>query len=174
MAFLLRNLSKCLSRDALLTCYHACFQSHINYALIAWGHSTHSKNVFSVQRKAIRILANIGFRDDCRNHFLALNILTLPSAYILQCLIHMYDHRTDFSQNMDIHKYNTRNRENLSTQFVRLERVKNVYHWGIKFYNCLDKETKGLTRSRFCAKVKKLLITKAYYTLEEALTDKLR
>lgn len=80
--FLLRNLSKIVSKQTLLTAYFGIIHSCISYAILVWGHSSHSTHVFAAQRKAIRIIANLKYRDDCREAFKGLGILTLPCIYI--------------------------------------------------------------------------------------------
>jgi len=44
-----------------------------------WGNTHSNKNIFKIQKRIIRIIANIGNRESCRQAFKELQILTLPS-----------------------------------------------------------------------------------------------
>lgn len=48
--------------------------SHISYAKIDWGHSAGDKEVFPLQRRAVRLTAELPYRSDCRH--------TLPSIFL--------------------------------------------------------------------------------------------
>jgi hypothetical protein len=62
----------------LVTAYHALVHSNITYAILVWGHSTHLRKVFNQQRRCIRVLGGLGYRDDCRDIFKTFKILTVP------------------------------------------------------------------------------------------------
>lgn len=85
--YVLRNLSGCVSLPVLRTAYFAVFHPHISYAILAWGHSSGVRRLFALQRRAVRIMARLGYRDDCREAFASLGILTVPSLYILENLL---------------------------------------------------------------------------------------
>jgi hypothetical protein len=73
--FVLRQLRSEVNVKTLLTAYHALVHSNITYAILVWGHSTHLCKVFNQQRKCIRVLGGLGYRDDCRDMFKTLKIL---------------------------------------------------------------------------------------------------
>jgi hypothetical protein len=62
----------------ILIAYHALVHSNITYAILVWGHSTHLCKVFNQQRKCIRVLGGLAYRDACRDMFKTLKILTVP------------------------------------------------------------------------------------------------
>jgi hypothetical protein len=74
------NLSGAVSSPTLRTAYY------LEYCFIIWGHTSSSVRLFRLQKKVIRIMANIGFREDCKLSFNSLKILTFPSLYIYKCL----------------------------------------------------------------------------------------
>jgi hypothetical protein len=78
--YLLCNLSDVLSRHYLEIVYYALIHSHLQYAILAWGHSPSRHMLFSLQRKAIRIIAKLGYKDDCHEYFPCLR-LDLTSDY---------------------------------------------------------------------------------------------
>ena len=88
--YALRNLADNVSTDVLKMAYHALVQSHISYGIIVWGNSVQPTRIFGLQRRAIRIVDGIKYRDECRNSFRKLSILTLPSLYIYEVLIYYH------------------------------------------------------------------------------------
>lgn len=175
LVYLLRRLSACVSKEVLVGAYHACFQCHIDYALIAWGHSYSATNVFRLQRRAVRVIAGLQYRDDCRAFFSKLNILTLPCSYILKCLLYVHENRERFKNVLEVHSYGTRSahNQNLFTERYRTDRCKAEDYWGVKFWNMLQPETKLLGKIAFRKAVRGLLVSKSYYSLEEATAENL-
>jgi hypothetical protein len=58
----------------------------MSYGIMFWGNSPHSPVIFKMQKRAIRILMGIGYRESCRESFQELKILTLSSQYISSLL----------------------------------------------------------------------------------------
>jgi len=65
------------------------------------------------RKRIIRIIANIGRRDSCRQSFKQLQILPLPSQYILSLLVFVNKNRELFLSNSEVHDMNTRYNKNL-------------------------------------------------------------
>jgi len=113
------------SKEAALTVYFACVHSKISYAILAWGHAADTVRVFALQRRAIRILSNIGYRDNCRFYFTKLKILTVYSLYIYhQCLVHVKNHENSYNTHESIHYHHTRTKGNIYTDFCRIHKLK--------------------------------------------------
>ena len=87
--FLLRTMGDCVSPPILKQAYFTLCHTHIAYAIIVWGHSSGAKRVFGLQRRAVRILAGLCYREDCRRAFIDLSIMTLPSLFIYENLLHI-------------------------------------------------------------------------------------
>uniref|UniRef100_A0A1Y1L6D6 Reverse transcriptase domain-containing protein n=1 Tax=Photinus pyralis TaxID=7054 RepID=A0A1Y1L6D6_PHOPY len=148
--FLIRNLIRVTTKETVMAAYYGIFHSVLSYAILAWGHSAHSRVLFGLQRKCIRLLKNLKYRDCCRQGFIELNILTLPCIYIQQCLIYTKEHMTTLTVSTDIHTYNTRNKENLYIPFHRLNKTKDgTTFYGMKFFNVLPKQIKYLDLHAF-------------------------
>jgi hypothetical protein len=64
-------IKQCLSE-------HLVVRARITYAILVWGHSAHLRKVFNQQRRCIRVLGGLGYRDDCRDIFKTFKILTVP------------------------------------------------------------------------------------------------
>lgn len=172
--YLLRNIVGKISRDALIAAYHGLIHSIISYAILVWGHATSSTNVFSAQRKAIRIIAGLKFRDSCREHFKMLNILTVPCTYILQCLLYLKNNLNKYTFRNEKHPYDVRNKNNIHQNFLRLKKTRDgTGYYGIQLYNALPPEVKLLNDARFKAKIKTYLLSNAFYSLEEFLSSDL-
>jgi hypothetical protein len=62
--------------------YFAHFHSQINYGVIFWGSSSSMKNVYIIQKRAIRIILRLGPSSSCREGFKKLDILTVPYLYL--------------------------------------------------------------------------------------------
>jgi hypothetical protein len=74
------------SLTTLKTVYCAYFCSIMEYGIIFCGNSTESKRVFQLQKKIIRIIGRSETRTSCKPLFKWLDILTLPSQYILSSM----------------------------------------------------------------------------------------
>ncbi|CAB0017866.1 unnamed protein product, partial [Nesidiocoris tenuis] len=62
--------------------YYTCFQSVMAYGILCSGHSAGAGTVFGVQRRAIRVIADLGYRNDCRKDLLTgLNVQKSPGKH---------------------------------------------------------------------------------------------
>jgi len=100
------NKTPCLPKNAK-TIYYSQFHSIILYGLMFWGNSAHSNREFKIQKRIIRIMTGIGKRDSCRKLFSHLNILSLPSLYILAIIHFVMKNKEFFTTNNEIHQYGT-------------------------------------------------------------------
>lgn len=73
----LRNLFDCVSQDTMVSAYYALFHSVISYEILAWGGAPSAMRLFSLQRKVIRILAIIRFRDGGRSALEKFNCMSI-------------------------------------------------------------------------------------------------
>ena len=121
---------KTLSQKTLIQLYHAFIFPYLNYCVLIWGNSPASIlwPVFKLQKLALRLIANIGYRDSslafCKKH----QILRLPEIYALNAGIFMYKYsyhqlpplfNSLFTANQDIHHYATRNAQMLRVPIVK-------------------------------------------------------
>ena len=72
------------SQDILKTNYYAYFHSVMTYGLLFWENSSHSMDVFGLQKNIIRIMMGARSRDSCREFFFNFRNITFNS------LIHIY------------------------------------------------------------------------------------
>jgi len=145
--YVIRSLKPLLFCETLKMVYLLIVHSIISYGIF-WGVSTHSKIIFKIQKRIIRIIMNSGNKDSCRDLFKKLNILPPKSQYIFSLLMFVVLHIP--AANLAIFQ-------------------NGVWYSGIKIYNHLPPTIKQLTNdiSKFEVALKRFLYTNSFYTLEE-------
>lgn len=165
--YLLRNLSNHVDQNILKIAYYALIQSHLVYGILIWGHSASSQNLFRLQRRAIRILSGIGYRNDCKFSFQSLNILTLPCLYIYHCFKFLVNQINQFPTLSSFHDYNTRS-TNLLIENLRINRCRTARNYFcIVFFNKLPQSFRNLPPSQFLKKIKDVLTENSFYSFNE-------
>lgn len=154
--------------ECALAAYHSQAVAWLRYGLPLWGHSTDIHHAFIMQKKCIRILANIHQPQSCRPHFKNLKLLTLPSLYILENAIFVRKNLHLFTFNQ-----NARRRHNLELPEPKLEIYKNgPYYRAIKIYNKIPTHIKTVPKdTSFIHTLKSKLIEKCYYSIAEYMED---
>jgi hypothetical protein len=124
------------------------------------------RKVFNQQRRCIRVLGGLGYRDDCRDIFKTFKILTVPCIYTLQCVLYMYKNKNNYcSLN---HSYLTRHHNLLLSFHSRLHKTQNsTRYYCVKFYNVLPLHLKNMDFKPFKLHLKQLLTENAFYSFEE-------
>jgi hypothetical protein len=84
--YILRVLKEYSNMEVLKTIYFSKFHSLLTYGVVIWGNHSTAKQVFLVQKRALRIMCNMSPRDSCRDKFKSLGIMTFPSIYIYETL----------------------------------------------------------------------------------------
>lgn len=115
VCFALRSLRKSCDLDTLKTFYYANFISIIRYGVIHWGCSPHAYRVFLMQKRALRVIFNLGPLESCRGVFTENKFLTFYGIYILDVLCFVYKHYNLFNKNNVSHNFNTRQENYLFT-----------------------------------------------------------
>jgi hypothetical protein len=91
------------------------------HCIILWGHSGASQRLFRLQRRAIGFIANLSYREDCRNHLKKLKVLILPSLYIYGRLQYIFNNKESFDSLSSFHNYTTRSHD-ICISSLRLSR----------------------------------------------------
>jgi len=127
-----------VTANTLKVIYYSYFHSIMTYGLIFWGNSPDSIKIFRLQKKIIRIMMGCRCTDSCRKLFPNLEILPLPSQYILSHLLFMIRNKSQFQVNSEIHQINTRQQANLHQPSVNATKYqKGVHCIGVKVFNML-------------------------------------
>jgi len=85
----MQSVKPYLPLNALKMIYYSYFHSVMTYGLLFWGHSSDSIKNFRLHKKNIRTTMGCRNSDSCRKLFFNLEILTLPTQYILSILLFM-------------------------------------------------------------------------------------
>lgn len=172
VCYALRQLANRVSTTVLRTAYFALFHSKLSYALLAWGHSAIRHRVFGLQRRAVRVVGGVSYRSECRNLFKSLNILTLPSEYALQCIMHVKLHMDRYETQLIKHSHDTRYKHYLVKPFTRLSRGQTgTSFFGVELFNSLPCEIKSLPVKSFKRHIAAYLVQGAFYSFGEIASD---
>lgn len=166
--FLLRKLKAIVDFATLKNTYFSLFHSKLCYAVVLWGNSNHAIKSFRQQKKAIRIILNVNYREPCQPLFIKLGIMPLPSLFIYYSLIGIHKDVSNFSTHSDYHDYNTRTGGLLKNPRYRLTlSTKNSPN--LKLYNHLPEQIKQLNLLSFKHKVKQFILQYCFYSNDEYL-----
>jgi hypothetical protein len=114
-------------------------KAEITHGLLFWRNSPDSTEIFRLQKKIIRIMIGCRGRDSCRKLFFNLEILPLPSEYILSLLLFMIRNKNQFPVNSEIYHIDTRQHANFHEPSVNVTKYqKGVYYIGVKVFNMLS------------------------------------
>lgn len=166
---IIRKVSKLNCKPISISCYYAFIYSHISYSIILWGLSSlqNLNRIFILQKRAIRYIDNLNSLDSCRDSFINNNILTVPSIFILECI--MYCIVNNQLKTVKKHSYNTRNISFAASHRLKIYESKPSYI-GNKFYSKLPPQLKEeVDKKCFKNKLRNWLIQKCFYKLVDLL-----
>jgi hypothetical protein len=86
----------------------------MSYGIMFWGNSSHSSEIFKMQKRVITIIMGYGYRESCRELFKELKILTLSSQYIFFLLLFVFKNKDYFVSKSVYHNINMRQKNNLT------------------------------------------------------------
>ena len=155
-----------VTANTLKVIYYSYFHSIMTYGLIFWGNSPDSIKIFWLQKKIIRIMMGCRSTDSCRKLFHNLEILPLPSQYILSLLLFMIRNKSQFQVNSEIYQINTRQQANSHQPSVNATK----YQKGVKVFNMLPfyiKAESDNPKKKIKALLQKYLRENSFYSLDE-------
>jgi hypothetical protein len=151
----------------------AHFHSHISYGIIFWGSSSSMKNVFAVQKRAIRIMLRLGPRSSCREGFKKLDILTVLCLYIYAFMLFVVKNPNIYQTNSSVHGRNTRQQNKLHVPPVIFSSIQrgDVYS-SVKLFNQLPQNISKFRNNIHIFKIllRNYLVKNAFYSIEEFLS----
>lgn len=168
ICYAVRISGRYLDTNTLKIIYHANFESLMRYAIIFWGISSSVKNVFVIQKRTIRIIFGMEFRESCRGIFRTNKILTIYALYLYECLIFLFKNRQLFTGYNTNTTYNTRTQD-LNYPIHRLSLTeKSPSYMCLKIYNRLPNHIKNIDNlQRFKTTIKNMLIELEPYELDD-------
>ena len=165
--YLLRRLAIVANRKTTITAYYSLIYSNLKYGIIFWGSAANFIELFRFQKKCIRIIMNAKPRESCRQFFINLKLLTLPSLYIYETCCLVKSNWSFFQNHLTTHNYNTRNKNDLYVPFEQTSiAFKGTVNQAIKLYNSLPSNLKSLSHN-FNTNLKTYLLEKCYYSVSD-------
>jgi len=125
-----------MSIDVLRSAYFLYVHSVISYEIIFCGNSSHSEEIFKIQKRIIRIIMNSSKNASCRQLLKELNILTIQSQYIFLILLFVIKNKDQFLFKSQVHKNKYKTNFRLLSANLTVYQ-KGVDYSGIKIYNHL-------------------------------------
>lgn len=175
-AYALNETKKTTDIKTAIATYYAYAYAWFSYGILLWGNSTDFSTLFTLQKKLIRIIANIDQTDSCKPYFQKYQILPLPCIYILEIFKFVRKYPNFYTKRKDLTAtYQLRHKNKLNLPDSRMSlHANSPYVMSIKIYNKLPEKIKEeADNKKFIKIVKELLMKKAYYTVKEFLSDKL-
>ena len=150
--------------------YYSCLHSVMTYGLLFWGHSSDSIKMLRLQKKIIRIMMGCRSSDSYRRLFFDLEILPLPSQYIVSLLLFMIRNNNQFLVISEVYHIHTRQHANFHQPSVNLTKYqKGVYYLGVKVFNKLPTYLKVESDNpkEFKFDLQKFLFDNSFHSLDE-------
>ncbi|CAK1579780.1 unnamed protein product [Parnassius mnemosyne] len=172
-AYAVRKIRSLTDEKTARLVYFSYFHSVMSYGLMLWGSAADIETIFILQKRAIRAIYSLRPRDSLRELFKEINILTVACQYIYDNVLYVRKNLDLFKKNSDVHNYNTRNKNKLVVPKLRLHKVGNSFVGNsIKMFNKIPQDLVDMPLNKFKIEVKKCLMKKGYYKVDEYLKDK--
>ena len=172
VCFLLRQTRETVNKQVLRTFYYSNFHSLLLYGILFWGNSSSAKTIFTIQKRAIRLIVNINSRTSCIQYFKEIRILPLPCVYVLELLNYIKTNLHQFNTVSQVHSHNTRNKNNLARQTHKSKLFEDSFvYTGLIIYNKLPLTFRNNNVQNFKIKLKKFLLQHCFYTLDEFIEN---
>ena len=166
-----RELGKAIAKNV----YFALIESRLRYGIAFWGMCSQGllNVLFVLQKRALRFLLKLGYRESCKAFFISEKILTLTSLFILESVSLIFKNRGRFMNQEP--RYITRGNLDIPLPIPTLTLTKkSIIYESKKIFNHLPESVREINSLRlFRKRVKGLLVGKAYYTLTEYYCDNL-
>lgn len=167
--FILRRMRTYGSIPLSKLVYHGLFEQHIAYSIILWGSiKGNLDRIFTWQKKAIRTILGMPPHNSCREAFVQLGLLTVPSLFIYESVV--YIKAQNIQPHFINHHYNTRNKGIHAEQHrLTLFEHKPKYS-GLKLFQALPTQLQQIQKlSKFKDEVKSFLCQNGFYNVESFL-----
>jgi len=169
--YALYKMASICNLETLKTIYFAYIQSNIAFGISIYG-ATAKKNLdrlLILQKRAIRIILNLKWRESVKEHFKNLGFMTVYSMYIYESILYIKIHAPNLPILGEYHNYETRSRNNIDTPAHRLKFFeKKTSYAGGKFFNKLPIFIKNENNIfKFKELLKAYLISKPLYSINE-------
>jgi len=141
-----------LNKKARLILYYSLFLPYLSYCCEVWGNAykTTIECIYLLQKKVVRIVCNVGYREHTNNLFCELHLLKLVDLVKLKSSMIIYNaSKKLLPTNLQLliktssdNSHDTRQSKNLRQVFARTTlKSQCIYVHGIKLWNSLDSNT---------------------------------
>lgn len=173
--YALSKMKQYLDQNSLINMYYSFVHSRISYNLLSWGLAANWHRIFIIQKRCIRLIFSLDYRDSCKPVFQTQLLLTLPSLFIYKGLLYVKSNMPMFAKNSDYHNHNTRCKTHITAEsHTHSHFQKSPSYICSKLFNHLPSCVKELDIKMFKNKIKSFLKHKAYYSIEEYLNEDLK
>ena len=173
-AFAVSKIRQLTDEKTARLVYYSYFHSIMSYGILLWGSASEINTIFILQKRAVRAIYKMNHRDSLRDKFKNINIMTVHCQYIYENIVYVHKNIVNFKRNCDIHNINTRNKNKLAVPTTRLQKIgKSFMGKCVRFYNKLPSKVTELSINKFKNFVKRKLISKAYYSTQDYMNDKI-
>jgi predicted nucleic acid-binding protein len=92
----------------------------LQFGIIFCSTTTNLHKVLIMQKRIIRVMLGLRHRSSCRQKFKKLQILTVPSLYILEMMTFLIKHHNNYQTNDSNHSKDIRPKKKIHLQSIRL------------------------------------------------------
>lgn len=172
-AYAVRKIRQLTDEKTARLVYFSYFHSVMSYGILLWGKAADIETIFILQKRAVRSIYNLGARVSLKELFKEINILTVASQFIYNCILYVRQNISFYRKHCDIHKLNTRNKNKLVIPKLRLQKVYGSFMGqGVVYYNKIPNDILILPFEKFKTHVKETLVKKGYYNVNDYVHDK--
>ncbi|KAL1457569.1 hypothetical protein WDU94_007782 [Cyamophila willieti] len=165
-AYAVSSVRRNVNSSAALQSYFSYFHSVMSYGIVYWGFSPLVKDVFLLQKRAVRAVYGRCRQSSCKPLFQENKILTIYAQVILDTCTLIHKIAPTLTRQGDVHNYNTRNKNNFLISSNKIM-DKSFLREGLTIYNKLSDETKSLGAVLFRENLKERLLEGVPYSIEE-------
>lgn len=163
----IKTVANYMNMNTLKILYFANFESNLKYGIIFWGSNSKIQSVFIVQKRTLRTICKMKFKESCRGKFKTLSIMTVYGLYIYECLLFTFKNKNQFDTG-HCHDYATRTHDLIYPQHRLTLLEKGPFYMCIKIFNKLPNNIKCCNSfNKFKKDVKNLLINLEPYNMND-------
>lgn len=97
--------------------------SLLQFGITVWDSTTNLRKALIIQKRIIRVMLGLRQRISCKEKLKKLQILRVPSLYVLEMIMFFIKNPDKYQTNISIHSKDTRQRNQLHLHTVRLSPV---------------------------------------------------
>ena len=127
---ILYRCKRCFNKKTMLTLYNSLVYPYLTYCITVWGNTydLYLNPIISLQKRAIRLIANVKKSESTDIYFRQLKILKFRQIYIYMVQQTMFEYHhlllppifeKFFNRNRDVHSLNTRSQNLFRPPLIR-------------------------------------------------------